>query len=288
MKISNLYMNKKPVISFEIFPPKLDTPVESIYDKLESFSMLKPDFISVTYGAGGSKKDRTIEIASKIKNTYGIESLAHFTCVGHSLEDIDSMLEKMKASSIKNVLALRGDRPKDMPDFDFNKNTFSHASQLVSYIRQKSEICIGAAAYPEGHVSSPKIKFDMHFLKQKVEMGTDFLITQLFFDNRVFYDFMDKCIQMNIDCPISAGIMPIFKVDQIKTIASLCGASMPAALILELDKYKDNPDDLLKAGIEYAANQISGLIRNGVDGVHICTMNRPSSTREIMRQAGLL
>ncbi len=285
MCISDLFIQNKQTISFEIFPPKLDTPLETIYNKLGDFAAMKPDFISVTYGAGGSKKGRTLEIASKIKNEYGIESLSHFTCVGHTLEEVDHLIETMQEEKLENILALRGDPPQDMPNFDFSKNFFSHASELIRHIKKKDGFCIAAAAYPEGHTDSPRMKYDMHYLKAKVDQGVDFLITQLFFDNRVFYDFMDKCIAYRITCPILPGIMPVFRSEQIKRIALLCGASMPAKLVILLDKYGNTPD-MEKAGIEYASRQISDLLDNGVNGVHINTMNRLEATRTLLRNIG--
>lgn len=286
MRISDFFKRRKQTVSFEIFPPKLDTPIETIFEKLGDFAAMKPDFISVTYGAGGSKKGRTIEIASKIKNEYGIESLAHFTCVGHSLEEIDNMTAKMKEEKIDNILALRGDPPADYPDFDFSKNVLTYASELIRHIRKTGDFCIGAACYPEGHVDSPRIKQDIYHLKQKVDEGVDFLITQLFFDNRIFYDFMDKIEAVNITCPVLPGIMPIFKADQIKRIASMCGASMPARLVLLLDKYGNTPD-MQKAGIDYATGQLRDLLDNGVAGIHINTMNNTEATRTILRNLGL-
>ncbi|MBP7175920.1 MAG: methylenetetrahydrofolate reductase [NAD(P)H] [Thermoclostridium sp.] len=287
MKISNLFQKKKQILSFEIFPPRLDTPIESIYDRLGDFAAMRPDFISVTYGAGGSKKGRTLEIASKIKQDYGIESLAHFTCVGHSIEEIDNMIRQMQNKELENLFALRGDPPVDVPDFNFSKNVFSHASELIRHIRRQSDFCIAAAAYPEGHADSPRVKYDMHNLKMKVDTGVDFLITQLFFDNRVFYDFLDKCAAHHISCPVLPGVMPIFKAGQIKRIALMCGASMPAKLVILLDKYGDTPD-MEKAGIEYASEQIRDLLASGVDGVHINTMNRVNTTREILKNIALL
>jgi len=288
MKIINMFKIKKPVVSFEIFPPKLDTPIESIYSSLERFKELSPDFISVTYGAGGSKKDRTIEIASKIKREYGIESMAHFTCVGHSAEEIDLMLDAMHAQKLENILALRGDPPKDRPDFDFGKNVYRYASELIEHIRGRNNFCVAAAAYVEGHVDCRRLKEDIENLKRKVDKGVDFLITQLFFDNRLFYDFVDRIRAIGINCPVAPGVMPIFKAEQIKRIAALCGASIPAKLVIMMDKYQDNPEELRKAGIEYASRQISDLADNGVDGIHILTMNRPGSTGEIMRNANLI
>lgn len=288
MRITELFKSKKPVISFEIFPPKLDTPLETIYESLEQFKVLNPDFISVTYGAGGSQKDRTIEIASKIKSEYGIESMAHFTCVGHSVEEIDALLDSMHEHNLENILALRGDPPANQPDFDFSKNVYKYACELISQIRRKNNFCIGAAAYVEGHVDCKRIKEDMLRLKDKVDAGVDFLVTQLFFDNRLFYDFLDKAASLGINCPITPGIMPIFKADQIKRITSLCGASIPAKLVIMMDKYEHSPEDLRKAGVEYAGAQIRDLIDGGADGIHLLTMNRPKSSREILENAGML
>ena len=286
MKLIDLFKIKKPVISFEIFPPKLDTPLESIFNALDQFKVLNPDFISVTYGAGGSAKDRTLEIASKIKNQYDIESMAHFTCVGHTEEEIDALIESLNKEKIKNVLALRGDPPVNQPDFDFSKNVYKYASELIGHIKSKSDFCISAAAYVEGHVDSKRLKEDLVHLKNKVDTGVDFLVTQLFFDNRLFYDFIDKALSVGIACPITAGIMPIFKADQIKRITSLCGASIPAKLVMMMDKYGHSDDDMRKAGIEYASIQMKDLMDNGVDGIHLLTMNRPKSTRQILENIG--
>ncbi|MCX7923831.1 MAG: methylenetetrahydrofolate reductase [NAD(P)H] [Clostridia bacterium] len=289
MKITELFKKKKPLVAFEIFPPKADVPLETIFDSLEKFKSLKPDYISVTYGAGGSQKGRTVEIASKIKNEFGIETMAHFTCVGHSKEEIDSLLDSLHSQKLNNILALRGDPPVNQPDFDFSKNVYRYANELISHIRStQKDFCLAAAAYVEGHVDSLRLKQDMLNLKQKVDAGVDFLVTQLFFDNRLFYDFLDKAETLNINCPITPGIMPIFKADQIKAITARSGCSLPAKLVLLMDKYHDNPEDMRKAGVEYASVQIRDLIDNGVDGVHLYTMNRPKSTQEILENAGLL
>ena len=287
MKINKMFSDKKPLIAFEIFPPKPDVPVETIYDKLDRFEALKPDYISVTYGAGGSQKGRTIDIASRIRQNHGIESMAHFTCVGHSREEIDHMVGTMHDQGLENILALRGDPPVGNADFDFSKNMYCYAYELVEHIRSVNNFCIAAAAYVEGHVDSKRLKEDIIRLKQKVDSGVDFLITQLFFDNRLFYDFMDKVRSIGIRCPVAAGIMPIFRADQIKSITARSGCSIPARLVLMMDKYNDNPDDLRKAGIEYAAGQIRDLVENGVEGIHLYTMNRPESTKEILQAAGI-
>ena len=287
MKLIEMFNNKKPVMAFEIFPPKTNVPLETIYDHLDQFAELKPDYISVTYGAGGNQKGRTVEIASRIKHSQGIESMAHFTCVGHSKEEMDNMLKAMHCEGLENILALRGDPPAGNPDFDFSKNLYCHAYELVRHIKSVNNFCIAAAAYVEGHVECRRLKDDIISLKQKVDSGVDFLITQLFFDNRLFYDFMDRARSLGIDCPVAAGIMPIFRADQIKSITARSGCSIPAKLVLMMDKYHEDPEDLRKAGIEYAARQIQDLVENDVEGIHLYTMNRPKSTKEILQAAGL-
>lgn len=282
MRIIDLYKYKKPVIAFELFPPKQDIPLDTIYEHLDQFEALRPDYISVTYGAGGSQKGRTLEIAARVKDTHHIESMAHFTCVGHTGEEVSNMLTSMHELGLENILALRGDPPANNPDFDFSKNAYYYAKELVDHIRRVNNFCIAAAAYVEGHVDSKRLSEDLSHLREKVDAGVDFLITQLFFDNRLFYDFIEKARSKGIGCPVSAGIMPIFKADQIKSITAKSGCSIPARLVLMMDKYQDNPDDLRKAGIEYAITQIRDLIESGVDGIHLYTMNRPKSTAEIM------
>lgn len=283
MRIIDLFGKKKPVISFEIFPPKPDIPVGTLYDRLELFESLKPDFISVTYGAGGSQKGHTLEIAARIKRLHHIESMAHFTCVGHSLEEINGMLSSMHELGLENILALRGDPPDGQPVYDFGKNVLTHASGLIRHIRNNNSFCIAAAAYVEGHADSRRLSEDLAHLKEKVDAGTDFLITQLFFDNRLFYDFIEKARNKGINCPVSAGIMPIFRADHIKSITAKSGCSIPARLVLLMDKYQDNPEDMKKAGIEYAVTQVRDLIENEAEGIHLYTMNRPKSTAEIIR-----
>ena len=286
MKIIGLFNRKKPVIAFEIFPPRPDIPLETIYDSLDQFKMLHPDYISVTYGAGGSQKGRTIEIASKITDECGIESMAHLTCVGHTIDEIDSILDTMHDKQLSNILALRGDPPVNQPDFDFSKGAYKYANELIRHIKTKNSFCVSAAAHIEGHIESKRLKDNMLHLKEKVDEGVDFLVTQFFFDNRLFYDFLDKADAIGMKCPVAAGIMPLYKADQIKAMTAKSGCSIPAKVVLMMDKYQDNLEDMTKAGIEYASNQISDLIENGVDGVHLYTMNRPKSTRLIMQNLG--
>ena len=286
MKISELYGQKKQSLSFEIFPPKPHLPLDTLFRSIEGFKKLSPDFISVTYGAGGSQRGRTVEIASKVKNHYGIESMSHLTCVGHSVEEIDRLLETMKEENISNILALRGDPPADDPDYDFGQGAFRYASELIAHIRKEGDFCIAAAAYVEGHVESKRLSEDRRHLKEKVDAGVDFLITQLFFDNRLYFDFIEKCAQIGINCPIIPGVMPIFSAN-IKNMTAKSGCSIPARLVLMMDKYQDNPEDLRKAGEEYAGKMIRELLDGGAAGVHLYTMNRLESTIEILKIAGI-
>ncbi|MDX8336133.1 methylenetetrahydrofolate reductase [NAD(P)H] [Candidatus Cetobacterium colombiensis] len=280
MKIKNLYKTKKPVISFEIFPPNDKYPIESIYETIDGLSKLNPDFISVTYGAGGTNQGRTLEIASKIKNTYKIESLAHLTCFGSTNEEIEIILNNLKKENIENILALRGDLPKTLikPNGDFK-----YASNLIKKIKKEDNFCIGAAFYPEGHLETNDL-LDLFYLKEKVKEGTDFLISQIFFDNDYFYTFKEKCDKLNITIPLIPGIIPVTNVKQIKKITELCGTTIPPKFQKILDLYKDNPEALKEAGIAYAVEQIIDLLSSGVSGIHIYTMNKVDIVKEIMNR----
>ena len=286
MKISTLYNQKETVISFEIFPPKITTPVETIFETLEGLVKLNPDFISVTYGAGGSNQGRTKEIASKIKNEYNIEALAHLTCVGQSATEIDQILKGLQQENIENVLALRGDPPADCENYDFSKCDFPYASDLVRHIKNTSDICVAAAAYPEGHVNCSRLSEDLTWLKYKVDQGVDFLITQLYFDNRILYNFIENARRIGINCPVAAGILPVLNAKQIKRLISLCGASMPAKLLMMVEKYGENAEDMEKAGLEYASEQVQDLLNNGIEGIHLYTMNKPKQITEILKNVG--
>ena len=282
MKIRDLFQQKKTVMSLEIFPPKLDSPVEVIFDTLDALSGLSPDFISVTYGAGGKAKDRTLEIAAKIKNEYRIESVAHLTCISSTKEQIRDSFRTMKASGIENVLALRGDIPED-PDFDFpNPLQYEHASDLVAEARAETDLCIGAACYPEGHIDAANKVQDIKYLKAKVDKGVDFLVSQLFFDNELFYRFMDEIDLAGIDVPVAAGIMPVLNKRQIVRITQLSGCSIPPKLQRILDRYEDNPAAMKEAGEAFAIEQIIDLMAWGVRGIHLYTMNKPETARRIM------
>ncbi len=282
MKLAEMYQQPGLTLSFEIFPPKPETPIQTVFDTIEQLRDLRPSFISVTYGAGGSQKGRTVEIASKIQGDFGLDAMAHLTCVGHTQTDVNGLLDQLRAAGVNNILALRGDPPQGQPDFDFSRGEFRYAIDLIRHIRRQHDFGIAAAAYPEGHRACSRISADWKNLQAKVDAGVDVLITQLFYDNRVFYHFLETVRAMGIKCPIVPGIMPVCNSKQIKRILSLCGASMPADLLLLVEKYNDNPDDMRKAGVEYAIRQIQDLIANGVDGIHLEPMNKPDLAREVL------
>lgn len=282
MKIVDLFKEKKTVISLEVFPPKIDSPVETIFNTLEELKDVNPDFMSVTYGAGGKAKDRTIEIASKIKNDYGIESLAHLTCISATKEEIQKNFTAMRTHNIENVLAMRGDIPED-PDFEFpNPLQYEHASDLISEVKAQGSFCIGGACYPEGHIDCESKAKDIKFLKQKLDNGAEFLISQLFFDNELFYRFMEEIDIAGINVPVSAGIMPVLNKKQIVRITGLAGCVIPPKFQRILDRYEDNPLALKEAGEAYAIEQIIDLMAWGVSGVHLYTMNKPDTAKRII------
>lgn len=286
MKICELYTRKDFVVSCEIFPPKPDFPLATIFDTLNGIAPLKPDYMSVTYGAGGSSCVRTVEIASAVKNAYGIETLAHLTCVGASRQETDRVLEQLKRERIENVLALRGDLPAgDSCVAEYERHEF--AKDLIAHIQIQHQFCVAAAAYPEGHFACPDKKTDREHLRQKVEAGADFLITQLFFDNRFFFELVEDVARMGLDIPISAGVMPVLNASQITRMTQLCGASISADLQRLIDLHGKNPAEMEKAGIEYACEQIRKLKQGGARGVHLYTMNKPVQTLEILRRTGL-
>lgn len=282
MKIKELYEIKKTVISLEIFPPKLDSPVETVFKTLDELKDLNPDFISVTYGAGGKAKDRTVEIASKIKNEYRIESLAHLTCISATKNQISEAFEEMRKHKLENILAMRGDIPED-PDFDFpNPLQYEHAVDLIREVKAEADFSIGAACYPEGHVDCESKGKDIQFLKEKVAMGADFLITQLFFDNELFYRFMEEIDLAGIHVPVSAGIMPVLNKNQIVRITKLAGCQLPPKFKRIIDRYADNPAALKEAGEAYAIEQIIDLMAWGARGIHLYTMNKPDTAKRII------
>lgn len=279
MNIADLF-KQKTVFSFEVFPPKKESGVETIYRTLEELKDLNPDFISVTYGAGGVgvANATTIDLCSLIKNKYDIETIAHLSCLYNTKESVDEILKQLKDHGVENILALRGDVN---PDYEVKKD-FQYASDLTSYILSKNMgFHVSGACYPEVHQEAENMIQDIKNLKKKVDAGADHLISQLFFDNHVFYDFMDKVKIAGMDVPVEAGIMPVTNKKQIERMVSMCGAGIPAKLSKVLQKFGDNPVAMRDAGISYAIDQIIDLVANGVDGIHIYTMNDPYVARKI-------
>lgn len=273
MKISQLFESGKTVFSLEIFPPKKNRgSIDTIYHTLDGLKDIKPDFISVTYGAGGNLADSsTADICRIIKEKYGITALAHLTCVNNSKEDISAILDTLRSNGTENILALRGDINPDVPP----KHDFSYASDLIEYIKANGDFGISAACYPEGHIQSDSLVEDILNVRKKVDAGAEHLVSQLFFDNRYFYEFREKAAIAGINVPIEAGIMPVGNKNQIERMVSMCGASLPPKFTKMCSRFADNPEALREAGIAYAVDQIIDLISNDVDGIHLYTMNNP-------------
>lgn len=271
MKVSQVYSHKRS-LSFEIFPPKKDEELKNIDATLDVLCELKPDFISVTFGAGGSANcNRTIEIAKKIKRDYGVEPVVHLTCLHYDRSEIDEFARVLKYEGIENVLALRGDANPAIP----SKNDFSHSSDLISYMKQDNDFCFLGACYPECHPESSDVVSDMKCLKKKVDAGAEVLLSQLFFDNQVFYRFFDKCRIADINVPVVPGVMPVINAAQIKRMVSICHASFPERFRRIISRYEDNKEALFDAGMSYCLSQIIDLLTNDISGIHLYTMNNP-------------
>ncbi len=280
MKIIERINENKVHISFEVFPPKTDAGYESVKRAVDEIAVLKPSFISVTYGAGGGTSKNTVKIASHIKNELGVPSIAHLTCMSSTKEEVRNVIEQMKVSGIENILALRGDRPKDLETP--LPNDYHYASELIRDIKEQGDFCIGAACYPEGHVESPYKKDDILHLKEKVDCGVDFLTTQMFFDNNILYNFLYRIREKGVTVPVLPGIMPVTNKKQIARICSLSGTILPARFYAIVDKFGDNPAAMQQAGIAYATDQIIDLIANGINNIHVYSMNKPEVAVAIM------
>lgn len=287
MRIYDLFNKQETVVSFEVFPPKKTVSLESIFKTTEGLQALSPDFVSITYGAAGSSSGQTLETADKVKNTYGIEALAHLTCINSTKKDIDTILDQLQENRIENILAMRGDRPVCKTAQEKLSSDYRYAKDVIAHIKSRNCFCIAAAAYPEGHMECDSLAEDTAHLLQKIDAGADFLITQVFFDNVLFYKFLNRIDQAGITAPVSAGIMPLLNIRQIGRIISLCGASIPKKLQQLINKYENMPEDLEKAGIEYACEQITDLVSNKVNGIHLYTMNKLEQSKFIIKQTGL-
>ena len=278
MKIESKFQKKKPVLSFEIFPPKRDKAIQNIDETLAILSELNPDFISVTFGAGGSHTDnQTVELAKRIKQQYGIDPLVHLTCLNSSKFEICELLEELKEAEIDSILALRGDKNPAVEE----KQDFRYASDLVKFIRQYGDFSISGDCYPECHTESKNKIEDIAYLKEKVDSGVQHLISQLFFDNNAFYSFQEHIQIAGMHVPVEAGIMPVINKAQIERMVTLCGASLPEKFSRVMHKYEDNKEALFDAGMAYAINQIVDLLAHDVDGIHIYTMNNPIVAKRI-------
>ncbi|NCB65482.1 MAG: methylenetetrahydrofolate reductase [NAD(P)H], partial [Bacilli bacterium] len=279
MKIREMISKGEPTVSFEIFPPKSSYALETVFETLTELKDLHPDFISVTYGAGGTAQSNTVEIASRIKKDFGIESIAHLTGCTSTKEGMKRTLTSIKDSGIENILALRGDIPQEkLADKNWNPE-YRYASELIDDIKAAGDFSIGAACYPEGHVDSINKVDDLKNLKRKMDHGADFMITQLFYDNDLFYQFKEKLDLVGIEQPVIAGILPVLNIKQVKRIQEISGCNLPPKFLRILDRYAHDPASLQEAGIAYAVDQIIDLLSSGVDGVHIYTMNKPDATR---------
>ncbi|MFT4106476.1 MAG: methylenetetrahydrofolate reductase [NAD(P)H] [Lacrimispora sp.] len=277
MKIKEILGQGKPTLSFEIFPPKTEDKYESVEQAASEIAKLNPAFMSVTYGAGGGTSQYTVDIASGVYRNYNVTALAHLTCVSSTKEKVRQVLKELKEAGIENVLALRGDIPPNGPV----ATDYRYASELIRDIKETGDFCIGAACYPEGHVESVSKTIDMDYLKQKVEAGCDFVTTQMFFDNNILYNYLYRIREKGVTVPVVAGIMPVTNVKQIARICQLSGTYLPSRFKAILDRFGDNPAAMKQAGIAYATEQIIDLIANGVDAIHVYSLNKPDIALKI-------
>ena len=273
MKIREMFQENKITLSFEVFPPKTASNFESVYHAAMEVAGLHPSYMSVTYGAGGSTRSNTVTIARDIQEKVGIEAIAHLTCVGAKREDILHTLGQLKEAGIENILALRGDRPKDFEGEPFLD--YHYASELVAEIKAFGDFCVGGACYPEGHVDAVNKKTDIANLKKKVDAGCEYLTTQMFFDNNIYYNFLYRIREAGITVPVVAGIMPITRANQVKTACALSGSNVPERFRNMVDHFGENPKAMQQAGIAYATDQIIDLLANGVRHIHVYSMNKP-------------
>ena len=271
MKIIDILRQDRPTLSFEVFPPKTSDSYASVAQATQEIAALRPDFMSVTYGAGGGTSSYTIGIAAGISQQYGVDTLAHLSCVSSTREHVHAMLEEMKAQGIQNVLALRG----DIPEGGAPAHDYRYAAELVRDIKASGDFCVGGACYPEGHPEAPTKNADIDRLKEKVDAGCEFLTTQMFFDNNILYNFLYRIREKGITVPVVAGIMPVTNGKQIARICKLSGTYLPEKFKAIVDRFGDNPAAMRQAGIAYATNQIIDLIANGVEHIHIYSMNKP-------------
>jgi methylenetetrahydrofolate reductase (NADPH) len=289
VKITDLLRDARergePVFSFEFFPPKTPEGERALFETVEALRPLGPAYVSVTYGAGGSTRHKTIDLVKRLKRESEIEAMAHITCVGASRDEIAAVLDEVADAGVQNVLALRGDPPKGEATFTPHPEGFRWASELVAFVRSRPDrwpFCVGAAAYPEGHVETRDLAQDLAHLELKVQAGADFLVTQLFFDNARYFRFVERARAAGIAVPIIPGIMPFTNVEQVERFTALCGASIPPALRAAMEVRREDPDGARELGVAYASLQCADLLRRGAPGIHFYTLNRSPSTRAIV------
>ena len=284
MRIREKLFGAEPCFSFEFFPPRTPEGEAALLRTLEDLVPLRPGYVSVTYGAGGSNRAHTIELAARIRRELGVDVMAHLTCVGHSKEELGRVSDEVAAAGLENVLALRGDPPKGQHRFVATADGFTYASELTRFLRERhgATFCLGGACYPEGHVEAHNRDEDLQNLRQKVAAGAEFLVTQLFFDNAFYFDFVERCRRAGIHVPIVPGLMPLTNYDQVERFTRLCGATIPRRLQLEVEKRRDEPDAIVQLGIAHATVQAMELLDRGVPGIHFYTLNRSPATRMIL------
>lgn len=297
MHIDDILKQNSPSLSFEFFPPRSEAGFDSLYETIAELEPFNPSFVSVTYGAGGTTRDLTNDLVLRIKDTTGIPPVPHLTCIGHSKEEIEQILLRYAEAGVNNILALRGDPPRDQPNYDRSKDDFKFASDLVAFIKEFNNsgrhpdprgFGIGVAGFPEGHPTTQNRVLEMDYMKQKVDAGADYICTQLFFDNHDFLDYRERCEIAGINIPIIAGIMPVTSLGGMKRMAELAeGARYPAKLLRALERADGNPESVERIGIHYAAQQCHELLDNNVDGIHFYTLNKSKATREIYASLGL-
>jgi methylenetetrahydrofolate reductase (NADPH) len=285
MYIRDLLGRNGPVFSFEFFPPKTEAGEHSLYQTIERLRELRPTFVSVTYGAGGSTRDKTLELVRRIKNEICIETMAHLTCVGAGRDEIHAVLERLAAAGIENVLALRGDPPRDQAAFVRPAQGFAFAAELVQFIGERGfEFCLGGACYPEGHVECRDLERDLMHLKHKVDCGLQFVITQLFFDNADYFSFVERAHARGIHVPIIAGIMPITNLSQVERFTAMCGARIPETLRARLAAVRHDDAAVRAVGVDHATAQCRDLLARGAPGIHFYTLNQSTATRAIFER----
>ncbi len=286
VKIKDI-LNNTRTISCEFFPPRTEEGIPDVFSAAGRLKAYKPDFVSVTYGAGGSTRAFTERITSELKEQSELEVMAHLTCVGQSKEEIHSVLERLDQTGIENIIALRGDPPRGETDFVPTTGGFQHATELIEHIQGNFHMGVAAACYPEGHTESPNLNSDLEYVKQKVDKGAEFLITQLFFDNNDFFEFLNRAKSAGIDVPIIPGLLPILSAPQIRRFSTMCGASIPADLDRQLDKFADDDQGARALGIEHATKQVEELWDSGVPGIHFYVLNRSYSVSKILDNLSL-